>query len=152
MMTAHHWWMLESLTTQSDIPHLHRNSLAYLLLFFVVIKFFTFLFNLDFLAIRVEYSLFYFTQKKWGLCYVRESCNCNLVCITTYVRNLEPLLVKTQAYKFIFLIFFILQNETRSKCMLACHQPWAVLQAELFTFSNAWGTPPSHSYLFFNDM
>jgi hypothetical protein len=103
-MTTHHWWMLVSLTIQSDIPQLHRNSLAYLLLFFVVIKIFTFSFNLDLLSIIVEYILLY--SKKWGLCYVRESFKCNLVCIKTFLRNLEPLLVKTQTWKFIFLNFF----------------------------------------------
>jgi hypothetical protein len=60
--------MLESLMIQSDIPHLHRNSLAYLLLFFVVIRFFTFLFNLDLLSDIVEYMLLYPKKKRIVLC------------------------------------------------------------------------------------
>jgi hypothetical protein len=51
-----------------------------------------------------------------------------------------------------FKFFFILGNEINSICMLACYQPWAIPQAQLFTFSNTWATTPSLNYLLFNDM
>jgi hypothetical protein len=54
--------MLESLTIHSDIPHLHRNSLPYLLLF-CSHKSLHFLFNLYLFSIVVEYILVNFIQK-----------------------------------------------------------------------------------------